>query len=138
VQYVIDAPGLDPLANYPYTAVDGSCAFNAAQVVAKISSWTYTTTDANEHQMANYLAQHGPISVCVDASDWPSYNSNPFPSLSLPVLELAHMSSTYSLVLVCILRGGGGGGGANVQTECTWLMHAQRALTTACWRWATT
>ena len=73
VQYVIDAPGLDTLANYPYTAVDGSCAFKANQVVAKISSWTYTTTDSNEHQMANYLAQHGPISVCVDAESWPSY-----------------------------------------------------------------
>jgi len=72
-EYVMSAPGMEPLADYPYTAADGSCAYNSGEVVAKISDWTYTTTDQDEHQMANYLAQHGPISVCVDASQWSLY-----------------------------------------------------------------
>jgi C1A family cysteine protease len=76
--YVIDAPGQDPLASYPYTAEDGTCAYNASAVVAKISSWAYTTTDEDEHQMANYLALHGPISVCVDAEEWDSYTGGLF------------------------------------------------------------
>jgi hypothetical protein len=125
VQYVIDAPGLDALANYPYTAVGGSCAFKESQVVAKISSWTYTTTDSNEHQMANYLAQHGPISVCVDAESWPSYTGT----------NQLHSRACVSCV-VCVP-------GSQcfcfvLQAVCTGRRRAAPRLTTACLRSATT
>jgi hypothetical protein len=49
----MSAPGLEPLADYPYTAADGNCAYNSGEVVAKISDWTYTTTDQDEHQMVH-------------------------------------------------------------------------------------
>jgi cathepsin F len=70
-EYVISAGGMDPYSDYPYTAEDGSCTFNSGEVVAKISSYN---TIGSETQAQQYLVQNGPLSVCVDASTWSSYN----------------------------------------------------------------
>jgi len=78
--YVISAGGMDPLADYPYTAENGQCAFNAGEVVAKISRWEYVTRSMDESQMVNYLVQNGPLSVCVDASNWSYYTGGIYPA----------------------------------------------------------
>jgi len=73
-QYVISAGGVESESSYPYTAEDGTCAFNAANVVAKISSWQYVTQSQDEAAMQQFLYSNSPISICVDASTWSSYN----------------------------------------------------------------
>jgi len=46
--YVESAGGLEAYTDYPYTAENGYCSFNSADVVAKISSWNYATQSGNE------------------------------------------------------------------------------------------
>jgi C1A family cysteine protease len=72
-QYVISAGGLDSLSSYPYTAQDGTCAFKAKDVVAKISDWEYVTQDQDEGAMLNFVSSTGPPSICVDAESWQYY-----------------------------------------------------------------
>jgi len=80
--YVISAGGMDPLADYPYTAEDGTCAFNPSEVVAKLSNWEYVTQSQDESAMVNYLVSNGPLSVCVDASSWSYYTGGVYPASS--------------------------------------------------------
>jgi len=77
-KYVIGAGGLEPDVDYPYVAMNQPCKFNRQDVVAKFSSWTYTTTSQNENEMKDFLYNRGPISVCVDASQWFSYSGGVF------------------------------------------------------------
>jgi len=72
-QYVISAGGLDSLSSYAYTAQDGTCAFKAKDVVAKISDWEYVTQDQDEGAMLNFVSSTGPPSICVDAESWQYY-----------------------------------------------------------------
>jgi len=72
-QYVIKAGGMETWKNYPYTAEDGTCAFQKSKIAASISSWTYITKDNNETQMQIGLVNSGPLSICVDASSWQFY-----------------------------------------------------------------
>jgi cathepsin F len=69
--YVIKNGGIDTEASYPYQGSDGTCGFKAADVGAKISNWTFVSTD--EGQIATYLVDHGPLSVAVDATIWQFY-----------------------------------------------------------------
>jgi C1A family cysteine protease len=76
--YIAGAGGQDSYASYPYTAENTPCDFNKASVVAQLNpsdSWTYVTQTEDESEMATYLVAHGPLSVCVDASEWSSYSS---------------------------------------------------------------
>jgi len=73
-QYVMSAGGLESNSAYPYTADDGDCAFDASQVVAKISNWKYATQNNDEKTMQNNLATIAPLSICVDAESWQFYN----------------------------------------------------------------
>jgi len=74
-EYVIKAPGMEQNSDYPYTAKNGKCQFDASKVVAKISNWSYVTTpkQKNETQMLYYIATTAPVSICVDASSWQYY-----------------------------------------------------------------
>jgi len=72
-QYVQSAGGLEPLSDYPYTAQDGSCAFNQQEVLAQITGWQYVTQSQDENAMQTWMTNSGPISICVDASSWSSY-----------------------------------------------------------------
>jgi len=72
-QYIIQAGGLESNAAYPYTAQDGTCAFDPSQVVAKISSWKYATQNSNENTLQQNLYSWSPLSICVDASSWQYY-----------------------------------------------------------------
>jgi C1A family cysteine protease len=72
-QYVISAGGIDTYGSYPYTAQDGSCAYNPRNVGARINSWAYVGR-GNEPAMLSYIQNSGPISICVDAASWQYYN----------------------------------------------------------------
>jgi len=71
-EYVISAGGIDSYASYPYSCQTGTCAFNPANVEAKISSWSYVGQN-NEAAMLQYITSTGPISICVDAETWQYY-----------------------------------------------------------------
>jgi len=79
-QYLIGAGGQEAYADYPYTAENTPCDFNSQYIVAKPSSWTYVTNSEDETSMVNYLVSNGPLSVCVDASEWSSYTGGVFPA----------------------------------------------------------
>jgi len=72
-QYVIDAKGMDTNADYPYTAKDGSCNFNAQKVYAKITNWAYACNYWQEDILRASLVQNGAPSICVDAANWQDY-----------------------------------------------------------------
>jgi C1A family cysteine protease len=74
-QYVISAGGMDSESSYPYTAEDGSCQFNPANVECKVASWQYVTQDKDENAMQSFLYSNSPMSVCVDAETWQFYTS---------------------------------------------------------------
>jgi len=76
--YLIGAGGQESYSAYPYTAENSPCQFNAGYIVAKPTSWTYVTNSEDESQMYNYLYSNGPLSVCVDASEWSSYSGGVF------------------------------------------------------------
>jgi len=72
-QYVISAGGMESETEYPYTGVDGTCAFKSAEIKASIESWTYITKNKNETEMVQKLYALGPLSICVDAASWQFY-----------------------------------------------------------------
>jgi len=74
-QYIESAGGLETEAAYPYKAVDGSCAFNKADVESTISNFKYATTKGDETTLKTNLATVSPLSICVDAANWQDYSS---------------------------------------------------------------
>jgi C1A family cysteine protease len=71
--YVIDAGGLMPYSDYPYAGVQGECKFVPSEVVAKIDTWVWITEDDDESAMLEFVADYGPPSICVDATEWQYY-----------------------------------------------------------------
>jgi len=71
--YIKQAGGQEPNADYPYTAKNGVCKFKAADVVAKISG--YTSIPKDEASLPSTLASTGPLSICLDAASWQDYQS---------------------------------------------------------------
>jgi hypothetical protein len=89
--YVINCGGLETNAEYPYTATNGVCKFNKADVDASIYKWTWGITpcntpttaacnNQNETGMYTVVQQIGPQSICVDAQPWQTYTSGIFNS----------------------------------------------------------
>jgi len=72
-EYVISAGGIEPYSDYPYVAHNENCNFNGADIAAKITAWQYVTQTEDENAMLAWTGSKGPISVCVDASEWSSY-----------------------------------------------------------------
>jgi len=72
-EYVMKAGGLESESDYPYTGEGGNCTFQKQDVVAQISSWHYATNNSNEKMMQTNLLAWGPLSICVDASQWQDY-----------------------------------------------------------------
>jgi len=71
--YVNRAGGITTEAIYPYTSSDGTtgtCHDNSAQAVITVSGYS---TISGESQMASYVQNTGPISVCLDANNFNSY-----------------------------------------------------------------
>jgi len=65
-EYIIKNNGIDTEASYPYTAQDGKCKFNPANVGATLSSYQDIPT-GSEADLQNATATVGPISVAMDA-----------------------------------------------------------------------
>jgi cathepsin L len=66
MDYIISNNGIDSEASYPYTARDGNCRFNAANVASKEKSYVNVNSgDENDLQQKIYA---GPTSVAIDAS----------------------------------------------------------------------
>jgi cathepsin F len=74
-EYVEEAGGIEYFKDYPYNGESESCQFNKADIFADISSWGYVTESGDEGVMANWLVSSGPLSVCVDASNWSGYEA---------------------------------------------------------------
>jgi len=74
-QYVMGAGGLESESNYPYQGVGGQCEFSAKKIDASISGFQYATQDGDENAMVQSLVEWGPLSICVDASNWQDYQS---------------------------------------------------------------
>jgi cathepsin F len=74
-EYIIKNGGLDYEKDYPYKGVDGSCKFKKADVGGNIVSWHYVSQQASDEttKMLTYVAERGPVSVCVDAAPWQYY-----------------------------------------------------------------
>lgn len=65
--YIHDNNGIDTEASYPYTAMDGKCAFDKKNVGATLSSCN-DISSGDEGALANAINMIGPISVAIDAS----------------------------------------------------------------------
>jgi len=74
-KYIIGNDGLDLESDYPYKGVGGSCKFKKADVGGTITSWHYVSQAASTEntKMLTYVAETGPVSVCVDAAPWQYY-----------------------------------------------------------------
>jgi len=72
-EYIIQAGGQEGESDYPYTGEDGTCQFNAADIEDKISNWKYVTQSSDEKVMQAFVYSSSPISVCVDAEIWQTY-----------------------------------------------------------------
>jgi len=72
-QFVIQEGGMEDESDYPYTAQDGTCAFQANLVKVTISNWQYATQNSDETTMQSNLVSWGPLSICVDAEPWQDY-----------------------------------------------------------------
>jgi len=73
-EYVIQAGGMEPEADYPYRAVNEACHFNKADVFATISGFQYATKTKDENEMKVATATVAPLSICVDAEPWQFYS----------------------------------------------------------------
>jgi len=72
--YVKKTGGLETDANYPYTSYQGTtgtCKSSSSKYVVTVTGYT---TISGETNMANYMLDSGPLSVCLDASSWNSYS----------------------------------------------------------------
>jgi len=69
----MQAGGQEGESDYPYTGEDGTCQFNAADIEDKISNWKYVTQSSDEKVMQAFVYSNSPISVCVDAEIWQTY-----------------------------------------------------------------
>jgi len=64
--YIISNNGLDTEASYPYTAQDGTCQFNPANVGGTLKSYV-NVNQGDENDLQNKVSV-GPTSVAIDAS----------------------------------------------------------------------
>jgi len=89
--YIISNKGIDTESSYPYTAMDGSCKFNRANVGATISSYTDIQSQS-ESALQDAIAKVGPISVAIDAghSSFQLYKSGVYFESKCSPTELDH------------------------------------------------
>ncbi|GAM20238.1 hypothetical protein SAMD00019534_034130, partial [Acytostelium subglobosum LB1] len=74
-KYVETAGGLTTNASYPYTAQDGTCYANKTKKFVKVTNYNYASSQGNETQLKEAIAALGPLSICVDAISWMTYQS---------------------------------------------------------------
>lgn len=66
-QYIMAVGGLETESEYPYTAEDGYCQFNKADVAATINGY-HDVPSGSEADLTADIANISPISVAIDAS----------------------------------------------------------------------
>jgi cathepsin L len=66
MDYIIANNGIDTESSYPYTAEDGTCQFNSANVGAHLKS--YTNVNSGDENDLQEKVHQGPTSVAIDAS----------------------------------------------------------------------
>jgi len=66
--------GIEAESSYKYTAKNGNCEFSKSKVAAKITDFN-SVGRGSESSMKSYVSATGPLSVCVDANSWNSYQS---------------------------------------------------------------
>jgi len=76
-QYIQSVGGQDTMQCYQYTGSVGPCRFNPSCRAGTVSSYGYLGT--NEYNVAVWMVAHGPVSICVDASNWQYYNGGVVP-----------------------------------------------------------
>jgi len=74
-EYLKQTP-IQKSADYPYTARDGKCVFNATKALFKIPSYTQVPAN-NQDQLAAAINKQ-PVAVAVDASNWSMYSKGIF------------------------------------------------------------
>ena len=65
--YIHDIGGVQTEADYPYTATEGTCAFDKSKIAGHLSSCQYLRY-GDEGALQNAVAQIGPIAVGIDSS----------------------------------------------------------------------
>jgi len=91
-EYLLTAGGQESEANYPYTAVNGNCAFEANKIDAKLSNFTFATTPCEsgscptqDNTLRTQLVAIGPLSICVNAEIWSDWTGpTPLPASECP------------------------------------------------------
>jgi len=79
-EYIAAAPGIMTEADYPYTAKDGKCVFDAQKAVVNVvSSVNLTALDENEMQMA--MLGYQPVSIAFEVvNDFMHYKNGTYSS----------------------------------------------------------
>jgi len=90
-QYIISNKGIDTEKNYPYTAQDGNCQFQASDVASTLSSFT-DVTSGSETDLTSAINTQGPISVAIDAghSSFQLYSGGVYYESSCSSSQLDH------------------------------------------------
>lgn len=68
----MDLGGLESESDYPYTGRQSDCKVDRGRMAAHIDKAYYIK---NEENICNYLAEHGPIAIAIDASYLKDYRS---------------------------------------------------------------
>jgi len=76
-EYIQSVGGQDLASCYPYTGTDGACHFNPSCRAGTVNSFGYLGT--NEYNVGVWMVAHGPVSICVDASQWQYYTGGIMP-----------------------------------------------------------
>jgi hypothetical protein len=86
-QYLLTAGGQELETSYPYTAEDGTCAFDATKIAARLTNYTFATTPCEQGScptqddvLRTQLVSKGPVSICVNAETWSDW-SGPEPMM---------------------------------------------------------
>jgi len=76
-EYLMTAGGQELESAYPYTGVDGTCAFSASKIAARIGNYSFATAACHEAScpvqddlLRTQLNSVGPLSICVNAETW--------------------------------------------------------------------
>jgi len=73
--YVYKAGGIETNASYPYASWGAnvpSCESDSSKYVVTVNDFYYLSS---EDAMESHVYSKGPLSVCVDATNWPTYES---------------------------------------------------------------
>lgn len=72
-KYVTSTGGIEQESDYPYTSMTGktgTCAAESSKYVVTVDKYYGLKGETN---MANYMLETGPLSVCLDANTWNTY-----------------------------------------------------------------